>query len=73
LIGTVLRVVTLPLTILTLGLSALLVNAALVGITAGLTDYMSVSGFWAALFAGLLIAIFSMVLNALLHPRRRDR
>jgi putative membrane protein len=69
LIGPILRILTLPLTVITLGLFALVVNAALLGITAGLTDYLSVGGFWSTLWAALLISIFSAVLGFVLRHR----
>ena len=55
LVGPVLRVVTFPLTLLTLGLFRLVVNAALLGITAALTTRLEIDGFLTALLASLLI------------------
>ena len=66
-LGPLLHLISLPLTVLTLGLFALVVNAALVGITAWISDDLSVDGFLPAFFAAILISIFS----ALLSPRRR--
>jgi putative membrane protein len=70
-IGPILRLIALPLTILTLGLFALVVNAALVGITAKLSKDFNIHGFWSAVFAAILIAVFSAVLNLLVPDRRR--
>lgn len=56
LVGPVLRLLTLPLTILTLGLFRLVVNAALLGITAALTARLSIDGFLTALLASVLIS-----------------
>src|SRR5207249_2807606 len=70
-IGTILRILTLPLTIVTLGLFALVVNAALLGITAGISNVLTVGGFWSTVWAALLISIFSMILNRLLVKPRR--
>lgn len=65
----VLKVVTLPLYILTLGLFALVVNALLLWLTswlAGLFDLaFEVSGFWAALGGGIVVAIVSVGYNLL--------
>jgi putative membrane protein len=69
-IGPILHLVALPLTILTLGLFSLVVNAALVGITAALSKNFSVDGFWVAVLAALLISIFSAVLNVFVPDRR---
>jgi putative membrane protein len=71
-IGTVLRILTLPITMLTLGLFALVVNAALLAITAGLTDELSIGGFWSTVWAALLISVFSTILNYL-FIRRGER
>ena len=62
-IGPVLRLLTLPLTVLTLGLFALVVNGILLAITAGLTDLLSVGSFLSTMVAALLISLFSLLLG----------
>jgi putative membrane protein len=69
-IGPVLRLIAFPLTILTLGLFALVVNAALVGITAKLSPDFNIRGFWSAVLAAILISVFSAVLNLFVPERR---
>jgi putative membrane protein len=69
-LGPLLHLISLPVTVLTLGLFAFVVNAALVGITAALTDHLSVSSFWVALFAAIIITLVSAVLRLLLGARR---
>ena len=69
-LGPILHLISLPVTVITFGLFALVVNAALVGITAALTDDLSISGFWTALFAAIIISIVSAVLRLLLGVRR---
>ena len=56
-VGPVLRLLSLPFVILTLGLFLLVINAALLGITAALTDRLQVAGFGAAIVGGLVLAI----------------
>ena len=56
-VGPVLRLLSLPFVILTLGLFLLVINAALLGLTAALTDRLEVDGFGAALVGGLILAI----------------
>ena len=56
-IGPILRLLSLPFVVITLGLFLLVVNAALLGLTALLTDRLQVEGFGAALIGGLLLAI----------------
>ncbi len=64
-LGPILHLLALPFTVLTLGLFALVVNAALLGITAGLSDSLQVDGFWTAVLAALIITVVSTVLNRL--------
>lgn len=56
LVGPVLRLITFPLTLVTLGLFRLVVNAALLGITAALTSRLSIDGFLTAVLAALVIS-----------------
>ena len=69
-IGPILHLVALPLTILTLGLFALVVNAALVGITAKLSEDFNIDGFLTAVLAALLISLFSAIFNMFVPDRR---
>lgn len=71
-IGTILRLLTLPLIIITLGLFLFLINAALVAITAGLSSHLDCDSFGAALLGGALVALFSW-LGELILPARRHR
>ena len=65
----------LPLTIITLGLFTLVVNALMLLLTSWLTSFtdwgLLVDGFWCALLAALVISIITVVLNALLGTGRR--
>lgn len=62
-VGPLLHLVALPLTLLTLGLFGLVVNTALVAITAWLSRDLSIDGFWPAFWAALLISLFGAVLS----------
>jgi putative membrane protein len=72
--GPVLQLLSLPLTLLTFGLFALVVNGILLAITAGLTDYLDVGGFaWTVVAAVLISAItaaLQLVLLRILEPER---
>jgi putative membrane protein len=70
-LGPIFRLLSLPLIVLTLGLFLLIVNAALLGITAALSSHLAVDSFGAALLGGLLIAVFSWLAELLLPPRLR--
>jgi len=65
-VGPVLQRLSLPLTLLTFGLFALVVNAILFAITAGLTDYLDVGGFAWTVVAALLVSVISAILNLVL-------
>lgn len=54
---------TLPLTILTLGLFLLVINALMVMLVSTLVKGFKVSGFWTAFFASIFISIFSNVIE----------
>jgi putative membrane protein len=56
-VGPILRLLSLPFVVLTLGLFLLLVNAALLGITAAITDRLDLSGFVPAVLGGLVLAV----------------
>jgi putative membrane protein len=71
LVGPVLRLLSLPFVVLTLGLFLLVVNAALLGLTAALSDRLEVDGLWAAIVGGFLIAVFSWIAELLLPLKVR--
>lgn len=59
---------TLPLTLVTLGLFLLVVNAGMLGLVALLLPGMTISGFWAAFWSALLVSLVSWIGNALFKP-----
>lgn len=63
LVRPLLVILTLPITILTLGLFILVINASLFYLTATFIDGFAVSGFWAALFGSVLVSIISSIAN----------
>ncbi|WP_179404138.1 phage holin family protein [Burkholderia guangdongensis] len=74
LINTVIRPVlilfTLPVTIVTLGLFILVVNALCFWLAASLLKGFEVSGFWSAFFGSILYSIVSWLLSALIFGQR---
>ena len=62
-LGPILHLLALPITVLTLGLFALVVNAALLGLTALLSPDFQIDGFFTAVIAALLISVFSWLIN----------
>lgn len=64
-------VLTLPLTIITLGLFLFVLNAAMFGLVAALLDNFSVSGFWSAVFGAIILSITSTVASWYIGPDGR--
>ncbi len=64
-------VLTLPLTIVTLGLFLFVLNAAMFGLVAALLDDFSVSGFWSAVFGAIIVSITSTVASWYIGPDGR--
>jgi len=54
-------ILTLPMTIATLGLFLLVINAAMVGLVAWMLPGMHVAGFWPALWCAVVVSLVSMV------------
>lgn len=54
---------TLPVTVLTLGLFIFVINALTFQMASGLLDGFQVSGFWSALLGSVLYSIFSLVID----------
>jgi putative membrane protein len=72
LVRPVLVILTLPLTLVTLGLFLFVVNALCLGATAWVVPGFNIDGFWAALWGALLVSVVSWILNGLLlDPLRR--
>ena len=58
---------TFPVTIVTLGLFLLVINAAMLGLVAG----MHVAGFWAAFAASFIVSVVSFIGSRLIGPSAR--
>ncbi len=62
----VIVLLTLPLTVVTLGLFYFVVTAFCLWLTARLYDGFALQGFWATLFAAILVSLFSAVITRFL-------
>ena len=62
---------TLPLTLVTLGLFLLILNAAMFGLAAAFLSGFSVSGFWAALFGAIVVSLTSTIASWYIGPNGR--
>ncbi|MFW2512582.1 phage holin family protein [Demequina sp. SO4-13] len=71
----ILAVLTLPITILTLGLFALVISWFILWLTAWLSSFvdfmtLSVGGFWQTLLAAIVIGITSAIMSAIVGANR---
>lgn len=62
---------TLPLTLVTLGLFIFVLNAAMFGLVAAFLDQFAVSGFWAAIFGSLIVSLTSTIASWCIGPDGR--
>ena len=69
----VLLLVTLPITIVTLGLFLFVINALMLLLAAAVVPGFTIDGFGTALLAGLLLAVFNLVASAVLHKPKAER
>jgi putative membrane protein len=70
-----LKVLTFPLLILSLGLFTFVINALMLWLTGWVSDRLAlgfhVAGFWAAFWGGLVVSIVSLLLSIFVRSRRR--
>jgi putative membrane protein len=71
-LGPVLHLVTLPLSVLTLGLIALVVNGLLLSVTAALSSNLDVRGIGSAVLGALVISVVTTLLELVLRPLERQ-
>jgi putative membrane protein len=62
---------TLPITILTLGVFLLVINAAMLGLVASLFVGFAIHGFWAAVFGSVIVSLVSWFASSCIGPRGR--
>jgi putative membrane protein len=69
LVRPILVIITLPITILTLGLFLIVINALMLLLTSSLVPGFHVASFTAALIGGLLLGLFNLAASAVLNRR----
>ncbi len=67
----VIVILTLPLTILTLGLFIPVINACLLKLVSLMINGFEVHGFWSAIFGSLLLSLVSGLLNLFINEHGR--
>lgn len=69
LIRPIVFVLTLPITVVTLGVFAFVVNGLMIWLTGALVPGFHVSGFWSSVWAAILLSIVSAILNMVVRHR----
>ena len=69
LIGSLLKLFTLPAILLTFGLFTFVINAAMLMLTARWSEKLDVTNFWSALWASLIISIVSTIITSAFKKR----
>jgi putative membrane protein len=69
-IGTLLKIITFPLTIITFGLFWLLINALMLKFAAFFVPGFKVRGLWPAFWGGLILSVLNMIVRQLLKSRK---
>ena len=62
-IGSIVKVLTIPITLITFGLFMLVINTGMFALTAVWTDALTINSFWSALFGSLLISVIGSLLR----------
>jgi putative membrane protein len=73
LVRPILIILTLPLTIVTLGLFILVINALLFELAGALVPGMYVASFWSAFFASIIVSIVSWILNSVVAGGKGEK
>lgn len=67
----VLLLLTLPITVVTLGLFLFVLNAAMLGLVALLVPGFVVDGFWTAVLGAIIVGLTGMIANWFIGPKGR--
>ena len=68
--GSVIKLLTFPVSIVTFGLFIFVINAAMLSLTDIWSDKLVVNGFWSAIFASLIISLITTAFRALSKKSR---
>lgn len=71
-LGNIIKLLTLPFRILTLGLLSLVINAAMLWLADQFLDGLRIDTFKAAFFGSILLSIVSMVLKWMIPDDKKD-
>ena len=71
-LGVLLKVVTFPLTVLTLGIFWLVINALMLELASAIVPGFHISGFGAAFIGAIVLALVNMLFRALMPKKRTN-
>jgi putative membrane protein len=67
-LGTLLRLLTLPLMIITLGLFSIIVNAAMLELVDAISSHLTIDDFfWTAIWGAIILAVSAVILDLLVE------
>jgi putative membrane protein len=69
-LGLVLKIVTFPLTVLTLGVFWIVINALMLKLAAVFVRGFQVNGFWAAFVGAIVLSLVNLLLRAIVAPSK---
>ncbi len=72
-LGALLKIVTFPLTLITLGLFWFVINALMLELASAVVPGFNVRGFGAALIGAIVLSLVNLVLKAILLPQKDQR
>ena len=72
-IGLVLKVISFPLTLITLGLFWFVINALMLELASALVPGFRVHGFLAAFIGAIVLSLVNMLLKTIVMPRKEQR
>jgi len=71
-LGLILKVVTFPLTVVTLGIFWFVINALMLELASAVVPGFHISGFRAAFIAAIVLALVNMIIRWLIPKKRSD-
>jgi putative membrane protein len=72
-LGLLLKIITLPLTLLTLGLFWLIINALMLELASAVVPGFQIHGFLAAFIGAIVLSLVNLLLKAIVMPKNEQR
>ena len=72
-IGALLKIITFPLTLVTLGLFWFVINALMLELASAVVPGFQVRGFFAAFFGAIVLSLVNLLLKAMVMPPKEHR